>query len=132
MIDDMVTLLGKQQAEDGKQKEWCEDEFSKAADEKAASTAKKAQLEATLSELTDEITEITETVATLTEEIAQLDKSVADATEQRKEEHADYVEVLQLNEVALSLIAKAKNRLQKFYDPTLYKAAPVKELTMEE
>merc|ERR1719420_684913 len=37
MIDDMVVLLGKQQAEDEKQKTYCEDEFEKAADEEAAS-----------------------------------------------------------------------------------------------
>merc|ERR1719421_2445810 len=61
-----------------------------------------------------------------------MDKSVADATEQRKEEHADYVSFLQLSEVAVGLVGKAKNRLQKFYNPTLYKAAPKKEMTMEE
>merc|ERR1719146_146867 len=32
MIDDMVVLLGKQQAEDEKQKAYCEDEFEKAED----------------------------------------------------------------------------------------------------
>jgi len=41
-------------------------------------------------------------------------------------------EMLQLNEVATGLIGKAKQRLQKFYNPTLYKAAPKKEMTMEE
>merc|ERR1719247_1144191 len=38
----------------------------------------------------------------------------------------------QLNEAAMQLIEKAKNRLQKFYNPTLYKAAPKTENTMEE
>merc|ERR1719160_378427 len=42
MIDDMVVLLGKQQAEDEKQKAYCEDEFDKAADEEAASKTKLA------------------------------------------------------------------------------------------
>merc|ERR1719274_490403 len=32
----------------------------------------------------------------------------------------------------VGLIGKAKNRLQKFYNPTLYKAAPKTENTMEE
>merc|ERR1719198_115909 len=43
-----------------------------------------------------------------------------------------YVETLQMNEVAMGLIEKAKNRLQKFYNPTLYKAPPKTEATMEE
>merc|ERR550537_214159 len=69
---------------------------------------------------------------TLTKEVVELDKSVADATEQRKSEHGEYVEALQLGEVAVGLIYKAKQRLQKFYNPTLYKAPPKTEATMEE
>merc|ERR1719247_478692 len=38
----------------------------------------------------------------------------------------------QLNEAAMQLIEKAKNRLQKFYNPTLYKAPPKTEMSMEE
>merc|ERR1719389_308822 len=37
-----------------------------------------------------------------------------------------------MNEVAIGLVEKAKNRLQKFYNPTLYKAPPKKEMSMEE
>merc|ERR1719389_436961 len=132
MIDDMAALLGKEQGEDEKQKGWCEDEFEKSADEKAAATTKLSQIEAEIGELTDGITEVSEEISTLTAEIAELDKSVADATENRKAEHAAYVESLQLNEVAVGLIGKAKQRLQKFYNPTLYKAPPKTENTMEE
>merc|ERR1719235_91669 len=72
-------------------------------------------------------------MATLKVEIQELDKAVAEATEQRKDEHEDYVEEIQLTSTAIELVKKAKNRLQKFYNPTLYKAAPVKkEMTMEE
>merc|ERR1719345_243064 len=50
----------------------------------------------------------------------------------RKAEHADFVASQQLNEAASQLVEKAKNRMQKFYNPTLYKAAPKTENTMEE
>merc|ERR1719321_2084633 len=73
-----------------------------------------------------------EEIAALQASIEALDKSVAEATEQRKEEHGAYVEQMQMNEAALGLVKKAKNRLQKFYNPTLYKAAPKTENTMEE
>merc|ERR1719214_404196 len=132
MIDDMVVLLGKQQAEDEKQKGYCEDEFEKAEDEEAASKTKLAQTDAALAEQTDSITSLAEEISSLGESIAALDKSVADATEQRKEEHAEYVEVMQMNEAAMGLVEKAKNRMQKFYNPTLYKAPPKTEATMEE
>jgi uncharacterized protein YlxW (UPF0749 family) len=132
MIDDMVTLLGKQQAEDDKQKTWCEGEFEKSADEDAAAKTSKAAIAAEIGELGDEIAELIESVNVLKSEVAELDKTVADATEARKEDHAAYVESMQLSEVAVGLIGKAKNRLQKFYNPTLYKAAPKTENTMEE
>merc|ERR1719262_1780175 len=40
MIDDMVALLGKDQADDEKQKAYCEDELEKAGDENKAATDK--------------------------------------------------------------------------------------------
>merc|ERR1719428_725035 len=43
-----------------------------------------------------------------------------------------YVEQMQMNEAAMGLVEKAKNRMQKFYNPTLYKAPPKTEATMEE
>merc|ERR1719231_1514675 len=132
MIYDMVVLLGKQQKEDEKQKAYCEDEFEKAADEEAASKTKLAQTDATLAELTDKIGTLMEEISGLTASIAALDKDVADATEQRKEEHATYVAQMQMNEAAMGLVDKAKNRMQKFYNPTLYKAPPKTEATMEE
>merc|ERR1719359_1794629 len=132
MIDDMVVLLGKQQVEDEKQKTYCEDEFEKAADEEAAAKTKLGQTDAKLAELTDTIGTLMEEISALQASVAALDKSVADATEQRKEEHTAYVESMQMSEAAMGLVEKAKNRMQKFYNPTLYKAAPKTERTMEQ
>merc|ERR1719161_2497703 len=132
MIDDMVALLGKDQADDDKQKSYCEDELEKAGDEAKAATDKQAGLEAAIAESTDAIASATEDIATLQQSIKDLDKAVAEATEQRKEEHADFLETQQLSEAAIQLIGKAKNRLQKFYNPTMYKAPPKTEMSMEE
>merc|ERR1719359_1461099 len=132
MIDEMVTLLGKQQKEDDKQKVWCEDELEKATDEETATKTKLAQVDASISEQSDAISTLMEEISALTAGVAELDKAVADATEQRKEEHADYVEMMQMSEAAMGLVEKAKNRLNKFYNPTLYKAPPKKEMSMEE
>merc|ERR1719327_856763 len=97
-----------------------------------AVTDKAAQVESSIEELTDYAESLTEDLAALKESIASLDKDVASATEERKAEHAEYQEELQLTETAIQLIAKAKNRLQKFYNPSVYKAPPKVERSMEE
>merc|ERR1719248_348908 len=113
-------------------KTWCEDELEKATDEEAATKTKLAQVDATISEQSDAISTLMEEISALTAGIAELDKAVADATEQRKEEHADYVEMMQMSEAAMGLIEKAKNRLNKFYNPALYKPPPKEELSAED
>jgi len=132
MIDDMVVLLGKDQTDDDKSKTFCEDELEKTADEQKAATEKKAVVEAAIAEATDAVSALADEIAALEESIKALDKSVATATEQRKEEHEDFLESTQLNEAASALVKKAQQRLQKFYNPTLYKAPPKTEMTMEE
>jgi len=132
MIDDMVVLLGKDQADDDKSKTFCEDELEKTTDEQKAASDKKAQVEAEIAEATDAVSALADAIAGLQQDIKDLDKAVAQATEQRKAEHEEFVESQQLNEAASQLVEKAKNRMQKFYNPTLYKAAPKTENTMEE
>merc|ERR1711933_259379 len=61
--------------------------------------------------------------------IKALDKSVAEATEQRKEENAEYKELMASDSAAKEVLAFAKNRLNKFYNPKLYKAPPKVELS---
>merc|ERR1719169_135174 len=81
----------------------------------------------------------TESIATLTDEIAALeagvkalDKEVAEATEQRKEEDAEFTELMASDSAAKELLLFAKNRLAKFYNPKLYKAPPKRELSAED
>ena len=50
----------------------------------------------------------------------------------RKEEHADFAAELAANKAASDIIDFAKNRLNKFYNPKLYKPPPKRELTEEE
>jgi hypothetical protein len=58
--------------------------------------------------------------------------AVSEATEQRKTENAEATEVLINSNAAKDLIGIAKNRLNKFYNPKLYKAPPKRELSEEE
>merc|ERR1719231_1674669 len=85
-----------------------------------------------IAEASDEAASLGEDVKALTAKIAGLDKDVAVATEQRKADHAEYLETIALTEAAISLIGKAKNRMQKFYNPALYKPEPKVELSAED
>merc|ERR1719502_1975448 len=121
MIDNLVVELKAEQGIDNDKKSYCLAEIDKAED-------KKKGLELDVKDLGKAIEDGKESVATLTEEIAalqdgikKLDKSVAEATATRKEEHDDYVETMAANTAAKDLLAFAKNRLNKFYNPKLYK-----------
>jgi hypothetical protein len=132
MIDDMVGVLNAETVADTKKKAWCTDELLKAEKSQAKAQEKTDANAAEISQVQDEIDGFTEDVAALEKDVTDIDKEVALAPEQRKKEHSEYTETLQMTEAAIALIGKAKNRLQKFYNPTLYKAPPKTEKTMEE
>merc|ERR1719159_2183946 len=127
----MVELEGEEQASDDHQQPWCNGEFQKEDREEKAEKTEMAALEAEMEEETDAIAALEDEIKALTASVAGLDKTVALATEQRKEEHAEYTETLALTKTAIELIGKAKNRLQKFYNPALYKPPPEKELAAD-
>jgi chromosome segregation ATPase len=132
MIDEMVKNLKGEQEADDSLKAYCEKEFD-------ASDDKKKQLELSISDSETAIDELTGSIATLADEIEALedsikalDKSVAEATEQRKEEHADFTELMTNDATAKEVLGWAKNRLNKFYNPKLYKAPPKRVLSAED
>jgi len=114
MVDDMVVLLGKQQVEDDKQREWCKGEMDKAADEDAATNTQLGKVEASTAEYADAIAQLGDEIKTLTTEITELDATVAGATEQRKADHAEYLSGAQMAAAAVALIEKAKSKLASF------------------
>merc|ERR1719463_693057 len=128
----MIGVLTGESEADTKKREWCTTELLKAEGEQGAKQEGLDSVVAELEQITDEIASFSDDVAAIEKGITDIDKEVALSTEQRKKEHSEYVETLQMTEAAVQLLAKAKNRLQKFYNPTLYKAPPKKEATMEE
>merc|ERR1711957_655694 len=73
-----------------------------------------------------------EEIDALGDGIRALDKSVVEATEQRQEEASDHTSLMASNTAAKQLLDFAKNRLNKFYNPKLYKAPPKRELSDED
>merc|ERR1719172_415511 len=131
-IDGMIDVLGKEQTDDDTQKAFCDEEFTKSAATKKETEDKLASLAASIEEMSATVATLKSEIETLTAEIKALDKAVADATEQRKEEHAMFLQTQAEGSAAVQLIEAAKNKLNKFYNPTLYKAPERRELTEEE
>jgi septal ring factor EnvC (AmiA/AmiB activator) len=132
MIDGMEKVLKEEQSDDDSTKAFCDKDLAKSAAEKKDTEEAIAASEAFIEETTAESAATAEEIKELQKEIKALDKAVAEGTEQRKEEHADFLVFQQQSNAALQLIDKAKNRLFKFYRPTMYKEAPKQELTEEE
>jgi len=132
MMDNMVTLLGKEQVEDEKQKEYCEAEFEKSEDEEGELDRKIKGLNTEIEEGKEAIAALKDGIAGLLAGIADLDKSVAEATATRKEEATEYTTTKSQNSAAVQLLEVAKNQLNKFYNPTNYKPPPAQEMTEEE
>merc|ERR1719310_107130 len=132
MIDDMVILLGKEQSDDDAKKEWCTVQFDEMDDKKKALERSISGLEKSIEEDKEAVETLKGEIEALEEGIVNLDKDVTQATEQRKEENTEYVAELAANTAAVELIKFAKNRMNKFYNPKLYKPPPKRELTEEE
>jgi len=121
MIDDLCTELKKEQQDDANKKEYCDVQFDLADDKKKALEKTASDLETAITESKENIVSTKEEIDALEDGVRALDKSVAEATEQRKEENEDYTALMAGNAAAKELIGFAKNRLNKFYNPKLYK-----------
>merc|ERR1719313_2934944 len=132
MMEEMIDALHKEQETDDSKKEHCEAEFDTAEDEKKTIERALGKIEAAIAENKEAIAGLTADIEALADAIKENDKDVAEATEQRKEENEDYQTTLAANSAAVELIGVAKNRMNKFYNPKLYKAAPKREITEDE
>merc|ERR1711924_14660 len=116
----------------GDKKEYCETQFDLADDKKKALEREISNLEKAIDKANEGIKALSEEIKALEACIKALDKSVAEATEQRKEENAEYTELMASDGAAKEILGFAKNRLNKFYNPKLYKAPPKRKLSEEE
>merc|ERR1719446_1236691 len=132
MIEGMVGVLEKEQGDDDAQKGFCESELAKAAEEKKATEEKLASLAASIEDMSATVATLKDEISTLQAEIKSLDGAVAEATEQRKAEHAAFLQAQAENQAATQLVEAARNRLFKVYRPNLYKEEARRELTEEE
>jgi chromosome segregation ATPase len=128
----MVVTLKKEQVDDDKKKDYCNAELDAAEDRKKETDYVIKDLETKIADIEEEVGTLADEIKALQEGIATLDTNVAKATEQRKEENTEYTQLMASNTAAKELIGMAKNRMNKFYNPKMYKPPPKRELTEEE
>jgi len=132
MIDEMSATLKKEQVDDDAKKEYCAMQFDLADDKKKGLERSVADLETAIADAKDGIANSKSEIEALESSLKALDRSVADATEQRKEENAEFTELMSSDSAAKEILAFAKNRLNKFYNPKQYVAPPKRVLTDED
>jgi len=132
MIDEMVALLGREQVSDDDKKAYCESNLDKSEDELKALDNTIEDLNKAIATDTDNIARLGEEISALIAGIKALDGEVTDATANRKAENSEYKATMAANGAARELIGLAKNRMNKFYNPDLYKEPEKIELSREQ
>jgi len=132
LIDELVATLQQEQKDDNAKKDWCEAELDKTEDTKKVLQNKVSDLETAIDDATENVGNLKAEIEALDDGIRALDKEVGESTEQRKEEHDDFTATFAANAAAVDLLGFAKNRLNKFYNPSQYKAPPKRELSEED
>merc|ERR1719453_680285 len=112
--------------------EWCETEIDKTEDTKKVLQQDISDLETAISDAEESITNLKAEIEALDDGIRALDKEVADATDTRKEENEEFEATYAANTAAVDILKFAKNRLNKFYNPKLYKPPAKRELSEDE
>merc|ERR1719330_795203 len=132
LIDNMVALLAKEQTDDDNKKAYCAKQLDESDDKKKFLERTIATEQASIASAEDSISTLSQEIAALEAGIRALDTSVAEATAQRKNENAEFKALIASNTAAKEVLNFAKNRLNQFYNPKLYKAPPKAELSRED
>merc|ERR1719324_1433719 len=132
MIDNLTAELKQAQKDDDAKKDYCDAEFDKAEDKKKGLAQDISDLETAIDDANEAISTLKTEIEALDDGIRALDKEVATATENRQSEHEEFKATYAANTAAVDLLKFAKNRLNKFYNPSQYKPPPKRELSEDE
>merc|ERR1719235_1539862 len=120
MIDGMVGVMHDEDVSDEHKKEWCANETEVQHDIEAQKNNLIDKTSVEISEQEDELATTIAEIKGLTEKIAALEKMVHEATEDRKAQHQEFVDMFATSTTAIRLVKKAIARLEKFYSPEKY------------
>merc|ERR1711957_760437 len=114
-IDDMVTALLKEKADEIKHKDFCTDEFNKNQMQTEKKERKKSDLIAKIEDLEMQIDELTKALDTLKSEIAEMQVQMKRAGEDREKENKEFQTVIADQRATQKLLKATLTILQDFY-----------------
>jgi hypothetical protein len=132
MIDNMVEILKKEQVDDDSKSEYCKTQLDSLDDQRKMLDRSVSDSDSAIADASEAISTLSSDIEALEHGIKSLDASVAEASEQRKSENEDFTSLIAQDTAALELIGLAKNRLHKFYAPSLYAPPPKRELSEDD
>jgi len=128
LIDKLSKELEADQATDDEKKVYCEQEFEKTEDKKKGLLNTASDLQTAIDDASESISNLKVEIETLDDGIRALDKEVATATANRQEEHEEFVASTAANKATVDILKFAKNRLNKFYNPSQYEPPAKRQL----
>eukprot|EP00933_Yihiella_yeosuensis_P035077 TRINITY_DN28530_c0_g1_i1.p1 TRINITY_DN28530_c0_g1~~TRINITY_DN28530_c0_g1_i1.p1 ORF type:complete len:715 (+),score=211.33 TRINITY_DN28530_c0_g1_i1:99-2243(+) len=118
-IDGMVVLMKTEQRDDDSKKQYCNKAFDESAERIKGVSRNLEQISASLETGKQSVEKLAGEMKALKAGISDLDSSIAEASENRKAEHASFNELISGNTAAVKLLGMAKDRLNHFYNPSL-------------
>jgi DNA repair exonuclease SbcCD ATPase subunit len=114
-IDKMVADLTKQQSEEVKHKDWCQNEMQDNAVETEAKDDHKTNLQTSISDLTQTIEKLTKEIEANKKAIAETQAEMKKASEIREGENADFQQTVLDQRITQAILQKAIDRMSQVY-----------------
>merc|ERR1719421_1903897 len=115
LIEDMITRLEKEAAEEADAKAFCDKETSESKAKQAELTAKSDKSQVRIEKATATIAELKEQIKALQEQMAEMDAAQAEATSLRNKEHEEYLKASKEYKDSAEAVAGAIAVLQDYY-----------------
>jgi len=114
-IDDMVTALLQEKADEIKHKDFCVEEFNSNELQTEKKTRKKQDLTAKVEDLADQIKQLSAAIDTLKSEVAEMQVQLKRAGEDREKENKEFQMTVADQRATQKLLTAALNILKGFY-----------------
>merc|ERR1719253_2463578 len=115
LIEDMITRLEKEAAEEADAKAFCDKETSESKAKQAELTATSDKSQVRIEKATATIAELKEQIKALQEQMAEMDAGQAEATSLRNKEHEEYLKASKEYKDSADAVAGAIAVLQDYY-----------------
>jgi len=115
LIEDMITRLEQEAAEEADAKAFCDKETSESKAKQAELTAKSDKYAVRIEKATATIAELKEQIKTLQAQMAEMDATQAEATALRNKEHEEFLKASKDYKDSADAVANAISVLQEYY-----------------